>query len=342
MTIAMAGGGSGATVEGATSFFAGGNGMWAGQQFIKAMKFGQAPSPAHLRTLDVLRKDEWRSFDEALVTEGALRLTGVADLVAAGLTVNIPNGLGKTVHEYEKITDMTPAVHSLDGNVRSEGDRQEFQLASLPLPITHKDFHINLRTLMASRNRGEALDTTQVRTAGRLVSEATEDLLFNGAAQSWGGLSIFGYRTFPDRNVGGFSGANWDTAVGAVIVTDVQAMMSVLRADRFFGPYWLYLPANFEANFDNDFKAETQQTIRQRLMEFDSLTAIRVADQMPDDEAVLVQATSDVVQMVQGEALQTVQWDINGGFGINFKAFTINVPLLKSDHASRSGVFHIS
>ena len=340
-TIATAGGGR-ATVEGSTSFFAGGNGMWAGQQFIAAMKLGQAPSPAHLRTLDVLRKDEWKSFDEAVVEEGAIRLIGVADLVSAGLTVNIPNGLGKTVHEYEKITDMEPAQHSLDGNVKTEGDRQEFLLAGLPMPITHKDFHLNLRTLIASRNRGEALDTTQVRTAGRLVGEATEGLLFNGSPKSWGGLSIFGYRTFPDRNIGGFSGANWDTAVGSVVITDVQAMMTALRAARFFGPYWLYIPANFEANFDNDFKAESDLTIRQRLMQFESLSSIRVADTLPSDEAVMVQATSDVVQMVQGEPLQTVQWDINGGFGINFKAFTINVPLLKSDHASRSGIFHIS
>lgn len=343
MTIAIAGGG-GAAVEGSTSFFAGGNGVWAGMQFAAAARRGEAPSPAHLRTLDVLRKDEWKNFDDILVEEGAIRLVGVADLISAGLTVNVPNGLGKTVHEYEKITDMAPAQHSLDGNVRTEGDRQEYSLAGLPLPITHKDFHLNLRTLMASRTRGEALDTTQVRTAGRLVGEASEDLLFNGSTKSYGGLSIFGYRTFPDRNTAGFGAGVWSAGArtGAEILTDVQTMMTALRADRFFGPYWLYIPANTEAKMDDDFKADSDLTIMERLLRLNSLDRIGVADQMPNDEVVMVQPTSNVVQMVQGEPLQTVQWDINGGFGINFKAFQISVPLMKSDHANRAGIFHMS
>ena len=40
------------------------------------------------------------------------------------------------VFQYEKITDMNPAAVSMDGMAKTEGDRQEFELASLPLPIT--------------------------------------------------------------------------------------------------------------------------------------------------------------------------------------------------------------
>jgi hypothetical protein len=43
------------------------------------------------------------------------------------------------------------------------------------------------------------------------------------------------------------------------------------------------------------------------------------------------QDTVDVAAWVQGEPLQTVQWDEYGGFEINFKAFAIGVPLIRTD-----------
>jgi hypothetical protein len=74
----------------------------------------------------------------------------------------------------------------------------------------------------------------------------------------------------------------------------------------------------------------------------DGIQSISTVDQLPADNVVLVQATSDVVVWVQGERLQTVQWDTEGGFNINFKAFQIAVPLVRSDSAQRSGVQHMS
>jgi hypothetical protein len=37
-----------------------------------------------------------------------------------------------------------------------------------------------------------------------------------------------------------------------------------------------------------------------------------------------------------------VQWDIHGGFQINFKAFTIQVPLIRADAQGRSGIVHMA
>lgn len=341
MTIATAGG---AAVDSGQGFLSGSSGTWAGQRFLEHMQRTGRIEPAALRTLDTLRKDEWKSFDEALVEEGVIRLRGVADLVGAGLVSTIANGLGKTVREWEKVTDMFPAEVSMDGNVRTEQDRQEFQLLQLPLPITHKDFFLNLRTMMASRERGESLDTTQIRTAGRLIAEQTENLLFNGSSKSFGGLSIFGYTTHPDRNSAGYGATDWDdpTTTGNEMLTDLLTMIAGLETDRFFGPYWLYVSSGASVNLEDDFKANSDKTIRQRLLEVDQLSRIQVADQLAAATVVLVQGTRDVAEMIQGEPLQTVQWDINGGFTINFKAFTINVPLVKSDVTGRSGVFHMS
>lgn len=334
----------GAALDGGQTFMTGSGGTWAGQRFLEHLAEHGTIEPAALRTLDTLRKEEWKSFDEALVEEGVIRLRAAADLMNAGLTSTIPNGLGKTVREWEKVTDMLPAELSLDGNVRTEDDRQEFLLQQLPLPIAHKDFSLNLRTLIASRDRGESLDTTQVRTAGRLVAELVESTLINGSTKAFGGLTIFGYRTHPDRNTAGFgTGGAWTGAkTGEEILTDLLTMITGAEGDRFFGPYWLYVAADASTKLAEDFKANSDKTIMQRLMEVDQLAAIRVADQMPAANVVLVQGTRDVAELIEGEPLQTVQWDINGGFRINFKAFTIQVPLVKSDAQGRSGVFHMS
>ena len=92
---------------------------------------------------------------------------------------------------------------------------------------------------------------------------------------------------------------------------------------------------------ETDFKANGDKSIRQRLMEVDRLVNIRVADQLTAGNVILVQATSDVVVLVEGEPLQTIQWDIEGGFRINFKAFAIQVPLIRDDPDGRSGIQHM-
>ncbi len=335
---------SGAAVQSAAQFFTGANGKWASEQFRAAMRAGEQPNIAHLRTLDTLRKDEWKTFDQVLIEEATIRLKGVADLRAAGLVRTVPNGLGKTVYEYEKVTDMNPAQTSMDGLTRTENDRLEFTLAQLPMPITHKDFNINLRTLMASRSSGEALDTTQIRMAGRLIAEQVENMLFNGGRQ-FGGLPIYGYRTHPNRNTVAFgTNGNWVQVAktGENMVADIQTLKGLAEVDRMYGPFHVYLPANYSVVVDNDYKANSDKTIRQRIMEIDGIRGISVSDQLPANNIVLVQMTPDVVVLVEGAPLQTVQWDVEGGFQINFKGMTIQVPLVRADAQGRSGIVHMS
>jgi hypothetical protein len=332
-------------VDTGKSFWSNSSGKWAGEQMVRAMAEGRPLNADVLRTADTLRRDEWIAYDDTLVEEATIRLRGVADLLAAGLVRNVANGMGKTVYQWEKVTDMEPAIVSLDGMVQSDNDRVEFDFDGLPLPITHKDFFLNLRTLSASRERGESLDTTQARIAGRLVAEKTEDMLFNGASKVYAGLPIYGYTTHPNRNtiVHGTNGL-WTAAAktGDNILSDVIAMKALADAQRQYGPYVLYVSASTNLALDKDFKANSDWTIRQRLLMVDGITAIRISDKLAAGNEVLVQMTPETVVMVQGERLQTIQWDTHGGFGINFKAFQIMVPLVRADIQNRSGIVHMA
>lgn len=333
-----------ADVEVSGSVFRGASGKWAGEQLLKALAAGNTSFDSGLlRTGDTLLKDEWSYYDNALVEEYQIVLQGVADLIAAGLTQFVPNSLGKTLYEYQKVTDMGPASVSLDGITRTENDRQEFDISGLPLPITHKDWYLDLRTLVASRNRGEALDTTNTRQAGRRIAEMAEQMLFQGG-KTFGGRTIYGYITHPNRATASFTGGNWANGAktGDQYLTDVLALITAAEGKRAYGPYWIYVGRDASVPLDKDFKALGTLTIRQRLLQVDRIQKITVVDQLPAGNVVLVQPDRNTITWVQGEPLQNVQWDVEGGFKINMKSWQIAVPLVRTDASGRVGIVHMA
>lgn len=329
-------------------------GVWAGEKLLGAMRAGKGLTSSALRTSDALRKDEWQFLDDVVVDEGLRRLRAIQDLMDAGLTTPLPNALGTTEFQFEKVTDLSDAEVSLSGVARSVLDRQDYTRATVPVPIVHKDFNLFLRTLEASRMRGEALDMTQPRNASRRVSEKLEDILFNGGP-AFGGNTLAGYTTHANRNTAGF-GTNgaWDQAAktGENILDDVLTMRDGLSQDRYFGPYFLYVPKNFEKKLMADFKANSDKSTKQRIIEVDGLRpqdhggrpdgGFRFVDQLANSNVVMVNATSDVVVLADGQMPVPVQWELAGGFQINFKVWAIEVPIIKSDAAGRSGIFHMS
>jgi hypothetical protein len=338
---------SGATVSSARSLMRGSSGKWAGEQFLRAVAEGRPIGAGVLRTGNTLSRDQWITFDNAILAESLIQLNGVADLIAADLTRPVANSLGKTLFGYERMTDLDDAQISMDPVSRTDYDRGDFDLAQIPLPITHKDWFINLRVLEASRTSGDPLDTTMSGLAGRKVAEKQESMLFVGGGKSFGGFPIYGYTTHPNRTTASYgTNGNWlntNTAkTGDNILADVLTLLLAAQTARHFGPYWLYVSRDSAVKLSQDFKANSDLTIRQRLLEVEGIDGIKTSDKMPAATVLLVQHTSDVVQLLQGEALQTVQWDVEGGFHINFKAFQIQVPLIKADIQGRSGIVHMS
>ena len=330
-----------------SSFFGGGgngSGRWATERLLKALARGEDLSVATLRDLDTLPRDAWIQIDSVIATTAASRLQAVADLLAAGLTTPLPNALGVTVLGYEKMGDIDPATVSMDGMARGEFDRLDFSFASLPIPITHKDFFYNIRTIAASRRRGESIDTTHAALAARRVSEKVEEMLLIGG-KTFAGLPIYGYTTHPSRNTAAFgTNGNWVQAAktGENILADVQTLMSLLEGDKFYGPYWLYVSRNASSKLEGDFKAATSISTRQRIAELNGIARIEYLDLLPANTVLLIQPTPDVVTLVNGEEPQSVQWDVGGGFGVNFKVFAIQVPLIRADAAGNSGIAHMS
>ncbi len=320
----------------------GGQLMGSGDVATRLMQSGF--SIQALRTNAVLRKDEWSQLDTALIEVARQRLPLVSALVAAGLSFPIGNGLGTTILEWEQVSDMEPADVSMSGVTEGAKDTLEFTLQSMPLPIIHKDFTINVRKLEASRTLGQPLDVTQAELAGRLVAEATENMVIDGHATRVGASRIYGLDTVPNSNAITMT-ALWDTTSIAVdYVTDTLAGIAALETDFMFGPYLLIVNYTTWNRMQNDYIATdiTGKTIKQRVMDIDQITNVIPSTDVGANTAYLVQLTRDVIDEVIGLQPTTVQWETQGGMMMHFKVMSIMIPRVRFTATLQSGVAVIS
>lgn len=295
---------------------------------------------AALRTNDLLRKQEWEQLDEALVRVARARLNGIADLRTAGLTRTL-RGLGTLIDQFEQVSEFDAATQSMDVVTPPTEDTAEFNLVSVPIPITHKGFRISLRQLEASRTIGQPLDTTNVELATRQVVEVLESTLFVGSGIIIGGGEVFGYTNQPDRNTGTLTAA-WTNAALRDIIADVIDMIAALEADGYFGPYTLYVPQDYWSELREDYKADSERTFMERILAIAEISAVKVTDALPANNVVLVQLTRDVVDLSIGQDITTVEWESMGGLLGRWIVMAAMAPRVKSDFEGKSGVAHFT
>lgn len=314
-----------------------------GNTYFTQMVNGK-PKAVRMMANATLRKDEWKELDTAIIEAAKTRLVGVADLYAAGLVKRLSNGLGKTVLEYEDLSEFTAAHMDMDALAEGQKDRPKYTIKYLPLPITHKAFGFNARILAASRTSGESVDVTSGQQAARVVGELVEDTLFNGASSfTFGGGTLYGYTDHPRRNTVTLS-VNWDDSAktGENILDDVRSMKQASIDARHYGPWNLYIPTGYETTIDDDFKSESDKTIRKRILEIGNIQSVKVIDALSANTVVLVEMRQETVRIVEGLPLTTVEWEINGGLGTEYKVMTIMVPQIRADQNNRSGVVVLS
>lgn len=286
-----------------------------------------------------LRKDEWIALDEAVRQAAVLRTPAVQDLINRGLTFGV-NGMNFTVLESENISEITAASISMTGYSQSEKDTVDHGLVGLPLPFTFKDWDISARGLGVSQNRGQPLDVSNGEAMARVIAEGIESAYFLGLPSLvFGGYQVYGLTTFPQRNTGTMT-ATWATATGEQILDDVIDMMQDSRDARHFGPWVLYIPTVYEKALQQDFKADSDKSVRMRLMELNGLEEIIVADFLTADNICLVQVTSDNVRVIDGMAPTSIQWEREGGLKLEMKTMAIRPVQLRADYAGNSGITH--
>ncbi len=317
-----------------------------------------------LRTNDILRKEEWQQLDETLVGVARQRLIGISDLVSRGLSFNL-GGLGVVLSQYEQLGDMSPANVDFSGVTDGEKDSVTFTLISVPVPIFHKDFSINLRRLEASRGPnsiGAPIDRTQIETAAQKVTEMMEEVLFNGMLGTGDGKSagmgyagsggsvqqgagvttqaqLYGYTTQPNINTQG--GNTWGTATNPT--TDLTNAIGVLEGARYFGgQYVAYVPTTQYNKLRAFFTDGSGDQVFDRVKRIQGIEDIRPGDRLTSGTAVMVTMRRDVVDLAIGQDLTVVEWESKGGLMLHFKVMAAIAPRIKSDSAAGSGICTIT
>jgi hypothetical protein len=304
----------------------------------------RANSDSALRSNATLQVREWILLDTTVINVARRHLIGIQDLISMGLTYPVADAMGVTRVEWQKISTMTAAEVSMSGNSDTPNTRQEYNTDAIPLPIIHKEFQINIRHLASSRRLGVSLDVTQAALCGRLVSEQIETMLFLGTTVLGSNTPIFGYTTAVNRATGSVTASWATTATGPQQVTDVLAMIQKLKDNNMYGPYGMYVPSAVFTRMGNDYvsNAVAINTILARLMAIPGISFIKESKDLTASNIILVQLTSDVVDLVDGMQPTTVQWDSPGGMITNFKVMAIIVPRMKSDYVGQSGICHYS
>lgn len=316
-----------------------------GRSYIAVNEGGKVVAKPVTNALATLRKEDWIQLDEAIIKAAQPRLRLVSDIRGAGLTYSLPNGLGTTVLQSEVMGDIGDATISMDGMREGANDRPEFNIVNLPLPIIHKDFSYSARQLATSRSGATPLDTTTAELAARKVAEEVEKLALGVASTyAFGGGTIYGLVNYPNtittETVQDPTDSLWTPEV---LVSDVLAMRQAANDKYFYGPYMLYMGSDWNQYLDEDYKALSTLTLRQRLGQIDGISDVRTLDFLTGsykNAVLLVQMTPDVIRMVVGMELTTVQWESNGGMLQNFKVMCIMVPQLRADINSSTGIVY--
>lgn len=295
----------------------------------------------------ILSVDQWKQIDTALRLANEFQLGFVNDMRSMGLTRQL-DGPGVMLSQYERVTNPEDAVQNMSGRARSELQDVNYELEGVPVPITHFDFQLEWRRLVASARNGRTpLDTTLVTIGTRKVENTLEEVSINGNPNIvLNGQAITGIAE-ATANVGALT-AQW-TDAAADPVQDIIDMKQALVAQGFpsEGPFNVYIPSKYSGVLDEEYKAESDRTLKQKLESIEGINKVTVSSKVrsttstitaADDTIIMVHMDFETVQLDIAADTTTVAWDIEGGFATNFKVLAIMVLLMKQDADDNQGI----
>ncbi len=293
-----------------------------------------------LRALSPLSDRAQILVDKAVVNVGLERLTIAADIMAAGLTFPLTDPLSVTQIEWERVGRAGFAQRTMSPSARGENQLPDRDVARLPVYLTTDDFSLGIRTLKMSQRVGQPLDTTLIQQATRNVNEAIEDSVINGVDFKVAGMPVYGLLTAPGANTHTIA-VSWHTATGDQIRADIMAMVALSRAQKKYGPFNIYVNSNVMDALTKDYKANGNQSIIARLREIEAggrPVEIKGADLVPDKKVIMVQMTSDVIEIVDGLRPTTFPWTSIDGFTLYWLVMAIMIPRVRTDFNGSSGI----
>ena len=128
-----------------------------------------------------------------------------------------------------------------------------------------------------------------------------------------------------------------------MLVSELLAMKQLLKGQLHYGPFAVYFGTEWDRYLDEDYAAaKGSNTVRERIGQISQIDSIETLDFMSGYDVLMVQKSSDVIRMVNGINMQTIQWPSMGGLKVDFKVMAMMVPQVRQDFYGRAGVLHAS
>ncbi len=326
-------------VRGNTSFIQASNGQRV-QPFMSFSSLGE------LRQMAALPKDAQEFIDSTIDEVGRDRLQLVQDLRSQGLTFPLPQWLGVQELVWHDRNIHGQALRTMTPKTREDRSVPDFKTRRIPVYATMEFFSFNIRELETSRRAGTPLDRDGIRSATLNVNEGVEDAAVNGADMVIEGNSCPGLLNAPNANTQAYeTNTAWDDAgkTGDEIQIDVRAMAKKLRDEKFRGPYTLYVNNDYMDVLNKPWTDGTtthERTVLQALEDMrygNANLRVRELDLLPDDRTALVQMTTDVVDIVDGDTPTSVSWSLDP-WNTMFAVIAAQIPRWKTNYNGESGV----
>jgi hypothetical protein len=292
-----------------------------------------------------LRDDEWEAIDDELVNVAQERLSIVDVALELGLTRNL--SLGTLTDSWENVSEFGEADVTMSAEAPASEDGIQYGGNGVPIPVVKKGMRVGRRQLLASRERGQQVQTDGVTAATRTVTERLEKLFAYGWDRDVDGYSLPGFMNHPDVDSATVPGS-WSTDVQHVRPT-IKNMISVLDVDNNYGAgetgYVLHLPPAenriIADSIDPDGTGDLN--LRQRIRnDFTEISRIERTAALKDGEAFMYKPTTETFKVGMAADLQTLEWESGSGMTSHVNVFAAMAPEIRSDIKGNVGVVKVT
>lgn len=285
--------------------------------------------------------DAWRRIDQRAVLIQRDKLQVFNRLAAASQT---PVGVGDLVSFYPQISDSGEVHVSMDGRSEGKADQAVIKYAGTPVPVFDSYARFGWRQMEVMRKGPGGIDVQTIANHQRKVAEKLEDVALNGMPGIVvGGSTIYGLRTFPQRNTA-VHGLTLATATGAQWLTAMGGLIDALIGDNAYGRITVFLNYGDWAKIDrNEFTAGYPKTILARLLEIQQIAEFVPCSRVPVNELIGIADLSggDWGTVLQAMPLVTrpkARQNAEDDYTIGVLAMA--APQFKSDFVGQAPIIH--
>jgi hypothetical protein len=184
--------------------------------------------------------------------------------------------------------------------------------------------------------------------AGKKVGEQIEKLTVGwdgtaAMAYSYGGGTVQGLTNYTNRISYVITDPTTSGWTGSQLVTDLLGMQKASRDAYHYGPWRVYFGTGWAKYLGEDFKAASDKSLKTRIEEIEGLEYGGILDYLNGTaqyDIIMVEMSQDVVRMVIGMDVTTLQWETNGGLMQHCKVMAIIVPQVRCDQNTNTGIVH--